>query len=516
VTAFLGIDAGTTAIKALLFDLSGQILGSGAQEYELLTPAPDVTELPAETYWQACCDAIRQAVARSHLHPDEIVALAISSQGETLVCVDEAGVPLRQAIVWLDNRASREAEHIESVFGVERVFAHTGQPEIVPTWPACKILWLRQHEPDTFRHTAKYLLLEDYLLFRLTGQYVAEKGLHTSTLLLDVPQGAWWTNMFDFLDISPEKMGTLMEPGQVVGTLSASGAAEAGLSTNTTAVTGSMDQTAGAVGAGNLLPGIVSEATGGALALCATLPGFTLDPQQRIATHYHALPETYCLLPFGQTAGMALRWFRDRFCAAEVAAAQHAVANVYDLLTAQAATIPAGSDGLVFLPHLMGAASPEFDPAARGVFYGIEFRHGHSHFLRAILESVAYMLRKNLEIVESIGGPASSILSMGGGARSHLWLSIKADVLQRPIIPVEVEEAASLGAAAMAATATGHFPHLSASTAAMTRLADPIQPSPANAQVYEQSYAEYLDLYDTLAPMFRRSHERRNPAASKS
>ena len=506
--ALLGIDAGTTAVKAHLFDLAGHVLGSGSREYELLTPAPDVTELPAETYWSACCAAVRQAVSQSQLQSDAIAALAISSQGETFICVDRAGVPLHPAIVWLDNRAGSEAREIARTFGAERVFAHTGQPELVPTWPACKILWLRRHEPDVFRNTFKYLLLEDYLLFRLTGQYVAEKGLHTSTLLLDVRQGKWWTDMFDFLDISPAQMGTLMEPGQVIGPLCPQGAAEAGLSTRTIAVTGSMDQTAGAVGAGNLTPGVVTETTGGALALCATLPAYLLDPQQRIPTHYHALPETYCLLPFGQTAGMALRWFRDRFCTAEMAAAERTGADVYELLAGQAATIPPGSEGLTFLPHLMGAASPEFDPAARGVFYGIAFKHGQPHFVRAIMESVAYMLRKNLDIVENIGGPARQLLALGGGARSRLWLSIKADVLQRPVIPVAVEEAASLGAAVMAAAAVGLFENLAAGAAQMTRLGAPVEPDPANAQTYEQGYQEYLDLYDTLAPMFRRSQQR--------
>ena len=509
MTALLGIDAGTTAVKAHVFDMAGHILGSGSREYELLTPAPNIAELPVETYWDACCTAVRQAVAQSLRQPDAITALAISSQGETLICVDQAGVPLRPAIVWLDNRADSEAQEIERTFSAERVFAHTGQPDVVPTWPACKILWLRQHEPDTFRNTHKYMLLEDYLLFRLTGRYVAEKGLHTSTLLLDVRQGEWWTDMFDFLDITPDHMGTLMEPGQVVGPLSSQGAAEAGLSAATIAVTGSMDQTAGAVGAGNLTPGIVTETTGGALALCATLPSCLLDPQQRIPTHYHALPDTYCLLPFGQTAGMALRWFRDRFCAIEMETARETGSDVYQLLTDQAAAVPPGSEGLVFLPHLMGAASPEFDPAARGVFYGIAFEHCHPHFVRAILESVAYMLRKNLDIVENIGGSAQQLLALGGGARSRLWLSIKADVLQRPVTPVVVEEAASLGAAIMAATAAGLFDSLSAGAAAMTRLGQPIEPNPNNAGVYAQGYQEYLDLYDSLAPMFRRSRQRR-------
>jgi sugar (pentulose or hexulose) kinase len=509
MTTLLGIDAGTTSMKAVLFDLDGHPLGMALREYKLITPTPDRVELDAETYWDACCHAVREAVATSGTDHQEIAALAISSQGETTIPLDQEGKPLRRAIVWLDNRATAEAAWIEREFGVERVFQTTGQPEIVPTWPASKILWIREHEPEIFQRAAKFLLVEDYLLYKLTGRFVADKSLYTSSIMVDIEHKCWWDDMLHFLGLTPERLGDLLEPGEVVGPLSEEGTAASGLSTQTIAVTCSMDQMAGALGAGNVRPGLVTETTGGALALCVTLPGFVLDPQRRITTQYHALRDTYCLLPYGQTGGMALRWFRDALCQTEMIVAPIMGMDCYDLLTQEAAQVPPGCDGLVFLPHLMGAASPEFDPAARGVFYGIALKHHKPHFARAILESVAYMLKKNLDLVERISGKVDEVRSMGGGARSKLWLSIKADVLQKAVTPVVVEESASLGAAIMAGVATGVFQDLEEGLRRMVRLGERINPNPANARAYQVGYQEYLDLYDSLAPMFKRSQARR-------
>jgi xylulokinase len=508
MTTLLGIDVGTTSLKAVLFDLNGKALGMALREYRLITPTPDTAELAAETYWDACCQAVREAVAASKTDPADIAALSISSQGETLIPVDEQGQPLRRAHVWLDNRPTAEAARIEREFGAEQVFRITGQPEVVPTWPASKILWIRAKEPEVFKRAAKFLLVEEYILFKLTGRFVAEKSVQTSSIMLDIRHGRWWDDMLRFLDISPDRLGELLEPGEVVGPLSQEGAAAAGLAGQTLAVTGSMDQMAGALGAGNVYPGLVSETTGGALAVCVTLPEYTLDPERRIPTHYHAVKDAYCLLPYGQVGGMALRWFRDGFCQPEMAVANELGQDAYNLLTRAAARIAPGCDGLVFLPHLMGAASPEFDPAARGVFYGLALEHQKPHLVRAIMESVAYMLKKNLDIVEGIAGEVTEVRAMGGGARSKVWLQIKADVLQKSVTPVAVEEAASLGVAIMAGVAAGVFRDLDEGLRRMARLGERIEPQAANARPYRIGYREYLDLYDTLAPMFKRSRER--------
>jgi xylulokinase len=297
-------------------------------------------------------------------------------------------------------------------------------------------------------------------------------------------------------------MGRLSDPGEVIGPLSSEGAEALGLTTGALAVTWAMDQMMGALGAGNASPGIATETTGGALAIVATLDGFFLDPQRRMPTMFHARPGTYALMPWAQTAGMALKWFRDQFYALESQVAYASYFDPYLLMTSQAAAVPPGSDGLVVLPHLEGAACPEFNPSARAVFYGATLRHTKAHFTRGILESVAYMLKKNLDTVEELGIPVDRIRSIGGGARSLLWLQIKADVLQKPVEAPEVEEAALLGAALLGATAAGEFSGVEDGIARMVRLRESLEPNPANAEIYAEAYGRYVELYDRLAPMF--------------
>ncbi len=435
--------------------------------------------------------------------PYNIVALAISSQGETLIPVDETGAPTRRAIVWLDNRAVEEAALIRDQFDAEAIYRTTGQPEVTPTWPACKILWLRRREPGVFARTSKFLLVEDYLLHRLTGRHVTNACVQSSSLMLDIHRAAWWEPMLDAIGVSPDQLGQLLAPGEVVGPLTRAAAEATGLSTRTLAVAGGLDQAVAAVGAGCIAPGGVVESTGGALAIVAALDQPRFDPARRIPCHCHARPGAYCLLPWGQTAGMALRWFRDQFYSLEHRAAQQDGLDTYDLMARDAGGVPAGADGLIALPHLEGAACPEFNPAARAVFFGATLRHTRAHFVRALMESVAYMLKKNLDIVEQLGVPLAEIRSVGGGARSAVWLQIKADALQKPVIAVDAEESACQGAALIAATATGRYAGLGEATTGMVRTRSIFEPEFANADVYQAGYARYLELYERLAPMFR-------------
>ena len=502
MTAFLGIDAGTTSLKAALCDLEGRLLAIDRQEYQLETPAPSMVELDAEVYWQACAASVRNVIARSGVDSARIPALCISSQGETLIPVDSEGAPTRKAIVWLDNRAADQARSINSQFDIDTLYHTTGQPEVVPGWPACKILWIRNNEPHVFARTAMFLLLEDYLLHRLTGRFVTESGLQTSSLLLDIRNKRWWQPMLDYVGVTPNNLGELMDPGEIVGPLCPEAAEATGLSGSTLAVTGAMDQAVGAVGAGNFRPGIVTETTGGALAILATLDKPLFDPARRVPCHYHARKDTYCLLPWGQTAGMALKWFRDNFFYLETQVARDGGFDEYDLMTRMAEGVSRGCDGMTVLPHLEGAACPEFDPAARAVFYGATLKHTRGHFVRAIMESVGYMLKKNLSIAEELGVSVAEIRCMGGGARSPLWLRMKADILQKPVTPVECEESACLGAALIAAVATGSYTSLEEGAEHMVRLGATTEPEPDRGGVYRQGYDRYLELYERLAPMF--------------
>ncbi len=498
----LGLDAGTTSLKTALYSEAGKLVASSVQEYHLITPTVDTVEIDPEEYWWACVQGIREALSSSGVDPAAVKGLAISSQGESFVPVDENGRPLRRTIVWLDNRAVKESQDIARHFGVSRVFQVTGQPEVVPTWTAPKYLWLRRHEPDVFRRTHKILMVEDYLVHRLSGLYATDCAVVSSTIYLDLVKGDWWPEMLDFVGLSPDKLPALHYSGQVVGPLTAQAAAETGLTTSTLVASGAMDQVAGAISAGNIAPGVVTETTGTAMALTVTLESPLCDERYNIPCHYHAWKDGYMLMAWAESAGLALRWFRDAFCQEEQWVARHAGADAYDFLGEAAARVPPGCEGLVALPHLTGAACPEFDPAARGVFLGISLKHTKGHFVRAIMEAVAFMVRRNIDSIEALGIEVKEITSLGGAAKSPLWNQIKADVLGKPILALQSEMGAAAGAAMLAGLAVGSFENLAQ---AYERLAVPGQrfdPNPAHEALYRRQYELYKRLYESTKELF--------------
>lgn len=477
----LALDVGTTSLKGALFDRTGRVVARHLEEYTLLKPAPDMVELEPETYWQAALKTIRAVIAQARIPAREILALGVTSQGETLIVLDRDGRPLRRAIVWLDNRSRAEAEAIGAAFGIDEIYRRTGQQEMVPTWTATRVEWLRRHEPQTHAAAHAFLLVEDYLLYRLTGRFITDRALNPSTLYYDLPAGDWWPEMLRFLGLRREQLPELKNSGEVAATLSARAARETGLDGDTRVTTAPIDQVAAAVGAGNLEPGVVTESTGAAMALCATLDRPLYDPQKRVGLYAHALPGRYVLLPWVPTAGMVLRWFRDEFGGG----------LDYPALIAEAEAVAPGADGLLMLPHLAGRVCPVADSRAKGLFLGLTLGHGRGHFVRAILESIAFMLRENLEMLESLGVGVREIRSLGGGARSDLWLRIKADVCRKEFLVLDCDEAASLGTAMIALVGAGLYPTLTAARDALVAVRRRVSADPESAARYDAAYARY-------------------------
>ncbi len=497
-----GLDVGTTAVKAGVLAEDGRLLSVAAEEYALDHPAPDRAELDARTYRTAARAAMRRALAAPGVDPGAVVAIGVSSQGETVVPVDARGRAVGPALVWLDNRAVAEARMIEERLGEAAVYDATGVPTVVPTWTACKILWLRRNEPSVFAAADRFLLVEDLTIQWLTGRAISEGGVACSSLLFDIRSHDWWEPMLDVVGIGRDRLPELVRPGEVAGALTAAAAEEVGLRPGVAVVAGGMDQGAGAVGVGNVGPGVVSESTGGALTVQASVDRHGQDPTRRTPVYVHSAPGRYLYCPVCPTGGMALTWFRDRFGGEELARAAAERVDAYDLLTAQAAAVPAGAEGLTFLPHLMGAFSPEYEPEARGALYGLTLRHGKGHVIRAILEGVAFMLRRNLELLEAAGAPAAEIRSHGGGARSVLWNEIKANVCDRPVVTLEGEDAAIRGDAMLAGVATGVFADLDAAVAAAVATRDRYAPDPRQQAAYAEAYRRYVTYFDAVRPMF--------------
>jgi len=498
----LSIDAGTTSVKAGIFTPNGESLAIERVEYTIDIPQPGYAELDPEIYWRASVQAVRQAVSHSGADVKQITAVTVSSQGETVIPVDKRGHPLHPAILWLDNRAIDEASWLQEQIG-KRAYDIAGIPEISPTWTACKILWLKNHFHEMFENTHKFLLVQDWLVYRLTGQFVTDGSISCTTLLMDISRNLWWQDSLGILDLPDRLLCEIYDQGAIAGQLTRAAAEQMGLVPKTSVVLGGMDQAVGAIGAGNYSPGIISETTGAALAIQITIPRPDIDHSRRISVNIHSAPGMYLFQPFCPTAGLALQWFRDVFGEPEISTASLQGKDAYDVLTDMAALASPGCDGLLMLPHLSGSLTPIVNSAARGVFSGFSLAHQKSHFVRAILEAVAFMLRRNLEVAVSSGIEVYEIRTSGGGARSKLWNQIKADVCNIPVVSLASEEAALLGDAILGGVATGVFASLEEGVKQMVALADMTNPGP-NQVTYDGLYARYCDLDDTLDQYFRR------------
>ncbi len=429
---FLGIDVGTTSVKAAVFDATGRRLALRTIDYALDTDAATgFIEFDADRYAQICIDAVREL-------RDEVGgldAISVDTQGETLILADADGRPLAPAVVWLDNRATQEADDIRARFGSERVYDVTGQPEITAGWPASKLLWFQRNKPQVWAKTRKVFLLEDWILYSLTGRFVTEPTIQSSTIYFDIRSRRWWGEMLDFIGVDAGLLPEVRRSAEAIGDFE-----------GTPVVTGGLDQIAGSVGAGVADESTVSEMTGTIMAICAltdTIPPYRAD--SIIPCHLHAIDGMYCRLLWTSTAGMALKWFRENF------AENQSFADLDRL----AEPIPPGCDGLSALPYFTGSTMPKYNPGARATFSGVTLAHGRGHFARAIMESIAFLLRQDLEYLgaDSIG----EIRITGGGASSRLWSQIKADVTGKTLRTLREGETACLGSAAFAAVGVGAF-----------------------------------------------------------
>lgn len=494
----IGIDVGTTSIKSVLINSLGNLIKSAVKEYTLDSGPNDICEIHPDIYWEITCQIIKELLNNSRIAPDLVKGIAFSSQGETLIAVDRRGKPLRKAIVWLDNRSTDEAKEIEQKFGRQLVMERTGQPEVVPTWPATRILWMQRNEPDIFRRVQKFLLVEDYLLFKMTGRYHTEHSLVSSTLYFDIVKKCWWDDMLKFLNISSEQLPQLNSSGTSIGSISVEAVKATGLTTKTQCVTGAYDHPSGAIGAGSINKGDVTLTIGASMAMCVVMDQPVADPALRLPCQCHAVKDLYFLLPYGQTAGMVLKWFRDEFCKEEIQNAELRGCDPYDLIVEQAQKIPVGADGLIMLPHLMGAGSPEFNSDAKGVFAGIKMDMTKGHFIRAILESVVFMINRNIQIMKQKGIYIRDINILGGGSKSSLWVQMLADMTALPVNTLMISDNAATGAALLAGVGTGIFKDLTSACQSSIKPNCHFDPDPLANDQLNKAYHKYIKLYECL------------------
>jgi len=497
----LSVDLGTTSIKQAIIDKTGHIIADVMREYTLESPYASYAECNETTYWEAFTDGLKELLNKIGERKKNIKSLGISAQGETLFFLDKNGNPLRNAIVWMDNRADSEADELRKNFTDELCYQITGQVSFDPCWPSAKILWVKKNEPEVFHNVATFALIEDWLIFRLTGRMVSEGSLLCSTTYWNIITKKWWPEMLNYLGITEAQLPKIMEPGQVVSSINPMMANQLGLPSEMVVCTGALDQAAGAIGIGNIKQGRFSENIGAALAICAPLSMPIFDPNRKMPLHYFGIPNMYMLHTF-TTGGMAIKWFRDSFCDTENVQAKEEGKSTYSIMDDAAASIPPGCEGLIALPHLSGSMAPDVNAKAKGVFYGFTLKHTRAHFTRAIMESIGFIIRRNIEALENVGLSVTELRSSGGGSKSPLWNQIKSDIIKKPLITVRCPEAACLGAAILAGSAVGIFCNVENACESMAEVKTRFTPNKANEEVYDAAFENYKRLFTDLESMF--------------
>lgn len=498
------LDVGTTSIKTCLFDNNFRLKEYSYIEYELYTPAKDIVELDSRIYWDAAKSSIKSVVASSKVKVQDIKVINVTTQGETMIPVDKDGKAQYNAINWLDARAVEEAEIIRDAIGDDEFYRHTGLPEVGPACPIAKIMWLAKNKPEVYKNTYKFLLLEDFLINQMTGEFVTNQSMTSSTGYFDINNCKLWSKALDLMQLTEASFPQIIKCGQIAGKLKASVSNELGLDVNTVVATSAMDQISSAIGAGNIKPGIITETTGTALVIAATMskPDYN-NPYK--ATYYKHYNENVLLLPYCPTAAIILKWFKNEFCYEEAEKSKTEGKSVYGMLDELAETVPPWSNGLVMLPHFAGKLSPDINSYAKGVFYGVGLDTKKAHFVRAILESIGYMLKENIEFIEDMGIKVNEIRSLGGGSKSVLWNTIKADICDKKITAMEQEESTSLGAAILGALAIGMYDSMEEIMEKFIKVRKVYIPDKTNVQMYKKGYTVYNNLYQNLKEFYKRN-----------
>lgn len=488
-TCIAALDVGTSSVKVCLFTPEMEMLARSVQEYALRTCGNRV-EAEGEHYIAAIRSGIREVLAA--VPEAKIAAIGITTQGETFAPVDAQGSLLHPFIVWLDSRAEQQAAVLRQKISEMEFYRATGLPEISGALPLAKLVWMKEDLPELYEKTHKFLLVEDYILFRLTGRFVSEKALQTSTGWFSLQTDGLWQEGLTLAGIDPEKLPEILECGEVAGSLTEKAARELGLEPGIAVVTGAMDQTAAALAAGCVAPGTVTETTGSALVMAACTDEPVFAEGHHVTIYRHAMPGKFIYLPIGNTGGLALKWFRDEFCA-DLPGGEAGYDAINDLVS----SVPAGCEGLTFLPFLSGSVDPDNCPEARGCFFGARLSTTRAHFARSVMESIAFLLRDFLEMLEKLSCPVDAIHSLGGGSRSAVWMQIKADVCGIPFQAAQCSEATAMGAALLAAWGTGLAQKGMIPASDGSRRYEP--DTTAN---YEKAYAQYKSLYRAVKPLF--------------
>lgn len=481
---YIGVDLGSTNIKAAIYDENmtlvdrqslpvSYIREKGFVEFDPVAYVEDLVQLLGDMLQKNNCAKIHR--------------IAFTGQAESLVCVGADGNPLMHAISWMDERSREECAVLSRQFSDDLCSRVTGQQAVLPTWPATKILWLQQHRPEVFENTATYMLLKDYVVYKLTGVKLADMSIATFSFYFDIYNKCYWKEMLTAIGISEKQLPPLAEPCSDAGTLLPEVAQALGITGDTVVNIGTLDHFAGMIGTGNVNPGGVTLSTGTVMAL-TTMASSPKAGDSGIAMHYGFLPDTHIMLPVAESGGVSLEWFRRTCMEGTDYEEMNRVLLERDY-----------DNGLIFLPYLVGTNAPEFDADATGGFFGLRQEHDRFDMAKAVMEGVSFMLRKNCDHIQESGTSLTHILATGGGAKSPVWCQLQADATGLPVVIPEEKEAACLGAAMIAAVSDGRYDTYESAAAACVKTGKTYAPRPG----CDKKYQKFCALYKTALEIAR-------------
>lgn len=489
----LGLDVSTTGSKALLIDRKGMVLGTASSPHMLSTPKPLWSEQDPEMWWQAVIKSIRNVIAQTGVDPNEIEAIGLTGQMHGLVLLDSDDKVLRPAILWNDQRCQAQCDEIHERVGKGRFIQISGNVALTG-FTAPKILWVAENEPEVYAKVSHVLLPKDFIRFKLTGKLAMDKADGSGTVLFDLKARDWSEELLDILDIPREWMPPTFEGPAVTGNVNEYAAAQCGLVEGIPVTAGGGDQAAGAVGVGAVEPGIIGLTVGTSGVIFATTPSALIELEGRLHAFCHAAPGLWHFMGVMLSAAGSLQWYRDTL----------APETSFDELLREAEGVPAGSEGLLFLPYLSGERTPHPDPLARGAFIGLTLRHSRGHMTRAVLEGVAFGLKDSFNLIRNAGlEQISQVRASGGGTKGALWRQILADVLESELVSVNTTEGGAFGAALLAGVEVGAWPDVATACRETIQITGKTAPNPENFTAYRDAYEIYQGLYPLLKDTFK-------------
>lgn len=479
----IGVDLGTSAVKTVLVNRSGEVLFESSQPYPLHQPKAGYSEQNPEDWVEQTLVSLRKLMEMSNISAEEVAGLSFSGQMHGLVLLNKDGLVLRPAILWNDTRTTAECRLIEETLGPDLL--QIAKNRALEGFTLPKILWVQKHEPEIMEQAAVFLLPKDYVRYRLTGDYAMDYSDAAGTLLLDIASKSWSKTIAEAFSLPLSLCPRLVESFEEVGTLLPEIAEASGLTANTKVFAGGADNACGAIGAGILSEGQTMSSIGTSGVVLAYEERKELDFEGKVHFFNHGEKDAFYIMGVTLAAGYSLTWFKDTF----------AKDLSFDELLSGIDAVPAGSKGLLFTPYLVGERTPHPDANIRASFIGVDAGHTLSHFGRAVLEGITFSLRESIDIIRESGKTINEVVSIGGGAKNETWLQMQADIFNSRIVKLESEQGPALGAAMLAAYGCGWFDSLQACAAAFIRPAKTYEPNPETAAIYNELFTLYQKIY---------------------